>query len=353
MAGRPLHRLILATAVLAFGSPAAAQTVIYSDSSSEDKLQSKVAVAVEEGAFSLQADMTMVGKDGQTKVLPRVTSAWTGLDFLDVRTVFLYDDWNQAADPFEPTVETSVLYQSGFSFIDRIEGNLRRTGDVSNETVKVKFAGVDTGLRLFGGDAFGVNADLTMRDGGNRPQTDSSITSSLGVGRAIDVKAILRLENGASSYTASQTFDTKLVYDSPVAFIDEFEGGLYRSASGDTRQSLALRFPEITSGEEYGTSFKISSKAILEELMRADGFETVSMGVETKFSGFRPPLIGGSNALSFRVERQFDAAATQTSSLAYDHSWSPGATSIGLNFKMLRDPDDIAPSMGLTWMTQF
>ena len=71
-------------------------------------------------------------------------------------------------------------------------------------------------------------------------------------------------------------------------------------------------------------------------------------------SAVAPPLLGGRSALSLKVERRLDADGPSTSSLAYDHAWSPGdAASIGLNVKMLRDADELEPSVDLTWSTRF
>src|SRR5690606_33513929 len=155
--------LLLAAVLCAAG--AAAQTVIYSDSSTPDKLQSKVGVGVDEGGRALQAGVTMIGQDGITRVLPRITSEWKGLDFLDLDTVLSYDDLN--GEGLAPTVDTSLLLTSDVAFVDRVEGTLRRKGASTSETVRVRFTRFDTDFAVLGGNPFGVATDVvTKTDGG-------------------------------------------------------------------------------------------------------------------------------------------------------------------------------------------
>jgi len=353
MAGDIALRCALAATVLSIGA-AAAQTITYSDSSSPEKLQSRVGIGIGQEGLALGADMTLVGEHGETRVLPRVTSSWTTLDFLDVNTVIAYDDWNRTADPFRPTVSANLLITSEVPFVERVEAELRRSDSTSNESLNLALNPMDTGLRLFGGDPLGIDADLALRSSGEQLTTTSSVTSSWGLGAAVDVKSVLRLEDGAASGPTSSALDTTLVYETPLAFIDALEGRIYRSdATGASRQSVAILFPEMSSGGQHGTSFKLASKAIVGETLRPNGLEAMTMGVETKLSGLLPPLLGGSNALSFKVERMLDSTRTQSSTLAYDHAWSPGDASIGLNLKVLSDPEDVEPSMGVSWSTAF
>jgi hypothetical protein len=190
MAGYRLSTAALALLVAAIlgETTASAQTITYSDSSTPKKLQSKVGVGIEENGFSVRADMLMVGQDGQTQVLPRVTSAWSSPDFLDVSAVLSYQDWNGSADLFEPSIDTRLLLKSRLAFVDAIEGNVRRAGGASEDSLKVKFTGLDTGLAIFGGHPLGLQADLLLRDAGANARTTSNLSSSWGVGKSLDGK---------------------------------------------------------------------------------------------------------------------------------------------------------------------
>lgn len=340
-------------AALVSARPAAAQSLIYSDSSTQEKLQSRVGVGLE-GDLSLEADVTMIGEDGVTRVLPRVTSEWNGLDFLDIDTVLSYQDLNAAGVSPRPTLDTKVAFKTGLGFIERVEGSVKRADVASTETLKVDFAGIDTDFALLGGDPFGVEAGVVVRNADGAGRQSSSITSSWGVGRALDFKSVVSFDRDAGGGSAAPALNTSFVYDAPIAVIDQLEGAVQRSPDG-VRQSLGLRFTEYSSGDPYGSAFKISSRAIVEEMLQPDGVEKLKMGVETKLTNVLPPLLGGSSALSFRVDRDVGQVDSRTSTLTYDHSWSPGDdASIGLNLKLLRGFDDeVEPSMGVTWSARF
>ncbi|MBN1240714.1 MAG: hypothetical protein JXB36_19585 [Gammaproteobacteria bacterium] len=348
----PIAFRIAVSIALAAAQPAAAQSLIYSDSSTREKLQSKLGVGVD-GELSLQAGVTMIGEDGVTRVLPRVTSEWSGLEFLDVGTVLSYEDLNAAGGAAEPGMDTTIALSSDLGVLDGIEGKFRRSGTAADDTLKVNFAELDTDLALFGGDAFGVDADVVMHSAGEARRTTSNIVSSWGVGRALDVETVVSLQDGMAGGSSHRAVSTSFVYESPVVFVDKLEGAVKRSPDG-VRQSLGLRFTEFSSGDSSGSSFSISSRAIVEEMLEPDGAERLSMGVETRLSNVLPTLLGGSSSLSLRIDRELNEIETQTSTLAYDHAWSPGAASIGLNLKLLRGLDEeVEPSMGVTWSARF
>ncbi|HEX7081702.1 MAG TPA: hypothetical protein VF329_11865 [Gammaproteobacteria bacterium] len=346
----PLRRRGALIVLVASIGCARAQTVTYSDSSSAEKLESQVGFAIGEEAFSLEADMTLVGEGGATRVLPRVSSSWSGGDFLDVETVLLYEDMNRTLGLSSSALETRVQIAPSIPFVERLDAELRRSAGAANDTLSVAFSELETAFSVLGGDPLDMRADVTLLATGEESAAESRLTSTWGLGETVDVKSVLRVAEDPS--VAGPTLDTTLVYDAPVAFIDKIEGEVRRTSIGAERQSLALLFPELSTGDAV-SAFTISSKAVLEEMLQADGVETVSMGVETKLSGFMPDLLGGRNALSLKLERMLDTQIA-TSSLAYDHSWSPSeAASIGFNLKVLRNPDDVEPSMGLTWSTEF
>jgi hypothetical protein len=347
------YALLLAAAVGGWPTFGAPQRLSYVGTGSADKLESKLDLGIANAGLALSADMRLIGETGQTKVLPRLTTSWTTLEFLDVKTVFVYQDLNAAAGPSRPSVSTDVLIRSEVPFLDRVEATLQRAQSTTRNALHVRFTELDTALELFGGRPLGIRTDVTVRDGPGRLETSSSVTSAWGLGPALNVQSVLKMDDDPHAGWQRSVLDTRLVYRSPVAFIERLEGQIRRNAGGGAQQSLAILLPELSAGIEHGTSFSVTGKALISELESVDGLETRTFGFETKFSGFLPPLLGGRNALRFTLERGLAADGPRTSSFAYDHAWSPGDASIGLNLKMLREADELAPSMDITWSTRF
>lgn len=329
-----------------------AQTISYVDSSTPEKLEARVDVGVEQLGFGLNADMRLIGEHGATKVLPRITSSWTTLEFLDVKTVFVYPDLNTIERTSRPEVNTNVLVYSELPFLERVEATLRRTEQTLRNDVKVRFAPLATRLDLLGGRPLGVRTDLTFRDENDRRSASSRVVSTWGVGRSLDIESALSLDQLPGG-DAQSSIDTKLAYASAVPFVDRLEGRVRHDDGGRT-QSLAVLFPELAAGAAHGTSFNVTGKALVEQRLAADGGEIRKIGFETKLAAVEPPLLGGRSALSLKFERGLGADAASTSSLAYDHAWAPSdSASIGLNLKMLRDADALEPSVDLVWSTRF
>ena len=330
-----------------------AQSISYVVSSTAEKLQSKVDFGIEQHGFGLNADMTLIGEQGTTKVLPRITSSWTTLEFLDVKTVFVYPDLNAAERGKGPDISTNVLVHSELPFLERVEATLRRAEETVRNDVSVRFARIGTGIELLGGRPLGVSTDVTLRDENDRTTASSRVVSTWGIGPSLDIESALRLDERTGGGVERSAIDTKLAYTSSVPFVERLEGRVRRDRTGRT-QSLAVLFPELAAGVAHGTSFNVTGRALVEQMLAADGVERRKLGFETKLAAVEPPLLGGRSALSVKFERRLDADGPSTSSLAYDHAWAPSdAASIGLNVKMRRDADELEPSVDLTWSARF
>ena len=121
----------LALALLAMGAlvplRAAPQSINYVDSSTADKLEGRWNLQL--GApglmgLALDADMRLIGEDGQTRASPRIKSSWSVSEHLDVKTVMDYGNLNAAAT--RPKIDTTIVFDSGLSFVDRIEATVQR-----------------------------------------------------------------------------------------------------------------------------------------------------------------------------------------------------------------------------------
>jgi|GEM_PF-2078159 len=344
--------LVLAVAMAAAAQPmlATAQRISYAESSSKDKLESRLDLQLGSSDLGLGANMRLIGQNGETKVLPRLTSSWSSLRFLDVKTVLDYGNLNAAS--LSPKLGTNIVVTTGTAFIDRIEATLERADSVARQSLGIRFTELDTDLDVLGGKPLALRADLGVKRSGGESLASSSLSSSWGLGRALTMQSVLRLDETAASGFGRSALETKLVYRSPFPFIDRFEGEIL-DGPDRRRQSIALLLPALSRGDPYGSSISLTGKASLRETLDAYGTETRSVGFETSIKGILPPLLGGQNAISVKLERGLGTLDDYSSSLAYDHAWSPGRASIGLNFKMLRDVDDISPSMDLSWSASF
>ncbi len=328
----------------------AAGQVIYVDASTAEKLDSRLDMRLGTADLGLSADMRLIGQQGATKVLPRITSSWAPLQLFDVKTVLDYGDLNSAAS--RPKLDTNIVVRSDVPLLERIEASLQRTERSSQQGLGLKFSPLETGLDLRGGAPLVFRADMTVKRVDERSRASSKLTSSWGLGEAWTMQSVLQLDGQHGSRWERSTVDTKLVYRSPFGFIDRFEGEIHE-APNRHRHSLAVLLPKWSRGEQHGSSFSVTGKALIRETFDVSGNETRSVGLETKFVGVLPPLLGGRNSLSFNVERGLGVDDLHRSSFAYDHAWAPGGASIGLNLKMLRNIDAIEPAMNLTWSAMF
>jgi hypothetical protein len=341
---------------IAAGLPlsAGAQSFHYTDSSTVEKLQSRVGFEVEQDALSLDADLTLIGQGGDTDVLPKLTFGSSLVDGLDVETVLAYGDFNEAATAYSPTIDTKLELDAGGVLVDKIEGSLRRTSTGADEKLSVRFSELDTGWQLFGGDALGIRGDLALSEAGDDRAAVSTVRSSFGLGAAVDIESTVRVEADEASGAGSPGLDTRIVYTVPLAFVDRIEGAVARKPSGDERAAVSVLFPDFASGDP-AASFKLQAQATLEELAAPGAADELRMGLTTKLTGFATPLLGGTNSLMLKLERGLAADAWTQSSLAYDHTWAPAErSSVGLNLEVARKPDDLLePTLGIKWLKQF
>jgi hypothetical protein len=347
-------RFAQAIAGLCAGACGHAQPVIHIDASLPDKLKSNIGVGVQQGGASVRAEMTLLDERGSTRVLPRVSSAWSASRGIDVSTVLSYSDWNQTIELLRPTLDSKLVFRPSVAYLSGIEASVRRANGTSTESLQLTFSDLDTGWRVLGGDPLAIKTNFTMRSQGAEPELGSRITSGLGIGRGLAVLTTLQLTDGGSTVAPQSAIDTKLVYRSPIPFINRFEGDLRRSALGETRQSVSILFPDVSSRPAIGPSFKLSTAATLAERTTPSGLETRMVGLETKFSGAMLPVVGGRNALSLRMEHSLDEHQRQRSTLAYDHAWMPAeTTSVGFNLKLLKTLEQLETMMDVTWKAQF
>lgn len=337
------------------GGGAAAQSFHYTDSSTKEKLESRMGVGLEEDFLSLGADLTLIERGGDTDVLPKLTFGSSLLDALDMKTVLSYDDFNDRAAG-RPVIDTQLQLDAGVDFIDGIEGRLQRSATGADEKLSVRFSELDTGWRLFGGDALGFRSDVTLHDAGDRRAAVSTVRSSFGLGSALDVESALSIDAEEAAASGRPAIDTRVVYRVPVAFVDRIEGDVARKPTGDERTALSVLFPDFSGGDVV-SPFKLQAQATLEELAAPGGMDEVRLGLSTKLTGFATPLLGGTNSLMLKLERGLDAQEWSRSSLAYDHTWAPAErSSVGFNLEVARDPDEldeIEPTLGIKWLTQF
>ncbi|HEX5420624.1 MAG TPA: hypothetical protein VFY39_11535, partial [Gammaproteobacteria bacterium] len=80
-------------------------------------------MAIDQSELALGANLTLIGKDGQTQVLPQLTSDWSGFEGLDVKTVVLYGDWNSTGAP-APSIDSTLLFRTNWAFIDSLKGEI-------------------------------------------------------------------------------------------------------------------------------------------------------------------------------------------------------------------------------------
>ncbi len=353
MGARCVWRLASAALMGWACAAAAGPTFSHSDTAAGDKVESRMGVGIEHDGLALGAALTLVGAGGRTEVLPQITSAWSSPGGVDLKTVLRYGDWNLGPEAFRPSVDTRLSLRPDLAFIERVTGDLRRSAGGDSSALDFTFSELDTGWKLLGGSPLDVSANLALQDGTSAAAV-STIESTLGVGRALDVTGDLKLAATPLGPPAP-TLDTRLVYRAPVAFVDRIEGSAGRDPTGQAYGSLSVLFPSFSSRTVERTPFKLSSSATLQDAAAPGGGPgVVSMDFETRVSGFAAPLLGGTDALSFVYERQLDADRQAHSSLAYDHSWQPAQrATIGLDLKIAADPNAWAPSMGLHWSAQF
>jgi hypothetical protein len=314
----------------------------FSDLSSQDKLRAQAAVLFGDDVASVQANVTLEGKNGKVRVLPKVASRFSSGDWLDVSSVVTFGDWNSPSATY-PSIATKIVLRSSLSAIERIEGDIRHTAKGVRQSFRLGFT--DVGIDRLAGTPIKLKTALTLQSGGPA-NAFSNLSSSISVGRALAVDTAWQF--------AGDGYDTRLSYKASTVFVEQVIAGLKRTPDGKLAQSIGVRFPSVSRVREVGPEFKLTSGAALEETLDVNGVESLRMAFEAGIAGLRSAFLGGTSKLSLKLEQPLDEARAERASLAYDHAWAPrDATSIALNLKMERKTGDLQPTLGLDWSSRF
>jgi hypothetical protein len=348
-----MRRSVFSLAVLATLLPitGGAQLVSIVDSSRFNRLESKFDMQVGGAGASLDADIKVVGEDGKTQFAPRITSNFAVLPRLDVRTVL--ESRNLNAQTANNSVDTRISMRPSLQFVDRIETSLLRSTNRTRESLKISFSRFDTNLNLFGGNALNFRADMQHERLGSRSVTTSNVKSSFGLGDVLSVQSALRVDDRAGAGAHRSALETRLVYAMPFSFFKSLEGEIKRGRDGE-QQSLILKLSEISGESRRGSSFRLSGKAQVREVLARDGAASRRLELETKLSGGFASPFGGENSLSVKIERGLGHEDLRNATLSYNHEWAPTDEAwIELKLKTRRRGDRVEPSMDLTWSARF
>jgi hypothetical protein len=202
---------------------------------------------------------------------------------------------------------------------------------------------------------------LELRPSGGRTEVVPNLRSALTIAKNLDIET--RVNFAEWNARSDTTFDTRVRYRRSLGtFFDELDGSLWRSPNGLTRQSLRLGFKQLL-GDFGGISpLTITGQAILETTQDAAGAglpsDSRKVRVETRLEGFYSAFLGANHALIFKVEKTSGSQPASASAVTYDQSWTVNPmTKLGLNLQFVRQSysraDDFAPSVDLSWRSQF
>jgi hypothetical protein len=186
---------------------------------------------------------------------------------------------------------------------------------------------------------------------------------------AFTIAKNLDLETGVNfaewNTRSATTFDTRLRYKKSLnVFFNEFDGSVWRSPEGATKQSLRFGFHETLIEGGDAPPLTVSGQAIFEATqsgavaLATQSNDSHKVRLETRVAGLMPAFLGADHAVGFKVEKTAGMKPASASTLTYDQSWklSP-LTKLGLNLQFLRQSytaaDDFAPSLDFTWRSAF
>jgi hypothetical protein len=206
-----------------------------------------------------------------------------------------------------------------------------------------------------------ATAPLGLAPPGGSTEVVPNLRSALTIAKHLDIET--RVNFAEWNARSDTTFDTRVRYRRSLdTFFDELDGSLWRSPNGLTKQSLRLGFKQIL-GDFGGISpLTITGQAMIETSQDAAAAglpsDSRKIGVETRLAGFSSAFPGADRALIFKIERTSGARPASTSAVTYDQSWTVSPmTKLGLNLEFLRQSyspaDDFAPSVDLSWRSQF
>jgi hypothetical protein len=218
-------------------------------------------------------------------------------------------------------------------------------------------------------DRIRLKADVSLRSN-DRTQVVPQVTSAVSITDRVDLETHVNLAdwNGRTEQL-DRTFDTRLHFRSPAPFLKELEGRVWRSPDGRSGRILKLGFYQKLRQTPLLQPLAIRGHATVEATTGAvplaahdRGHAPASaasrrIGIETEVVGLMSGL-RGRQTVRVKLERVDGARPQSASSLAYDHAWSLGAaTRVGVNLQMLRasylPTDDFAPTLGVTWQSDF
>ena len=226
----------------------------------------------------------------------------------------------------------------------------------------------NAGLSIDGGERLRLQAGIALRGAGTRIDTAQrasgstevvpNLRSAFSIAKNLDIET--RVSFAEWNAGTQTTADTRLRYRKSLgAFINHFEGSVWHSRDGLTKEALRLGFNQLLGGPA-GAPVTISGAAILEATQSAVEWASDSrrIGLETRVGGLMPNFPAADQSLSFKVEKTVGTRRESASVLAYDHAWTVSSlTSLGFKVEFPRHSsspaDDFEPALGFDWRARF
>ena len=226
----------------------------------------------------------------------------------------------------------------------------------------------NAGLSIDGGERLRLQAGIALRGAGSpsdpakrasgSTEVVPNLRSAFSIAENLDIET--RVSFAEWNAGTQTTADTRLRYRKSLgAFINHFEGSVWRSRDGLTKQALRLGFNQLLGGPA-SAPVTISGAAILEATQSAAEWASDSrrFGLETRVGGLMPNFPAADQSLSFKVEKTVGTRRESASVLAYDHAWTVSSlTRLGFKVEFPRHSsspaDDFEPALGFDWRARF
>ena len=124
----PRAALLLALTVFFCRGADAAGITTYFESSANQKPRGNAGLSVDADRIRLKADVALRAAD-RTQVVPRVTSAVTITDRVDLETHVNLAEWNGRTEQLDRTFDTRLHFRSPAPFLNELEGRVWRSPD--------------------------------------------------------------------------------------------------------------------------------------------------------------------------------------------------------------------------------
>jgi hypothetical protein len=121
--------LVLALAGIGARTAVAAGVSPYFESSANQKPRGNAGLSVSGDRMKLNADLALRAPNKATEVVPRVSSAFSLGNRLDLETRVDLSDWNSRTAAAGAKVDTRLHFQSSAPFLDELEGRVWRSPD--------------------------------------------------------------------------------------------------------------------------------------------------------------------------------------------------------------------------------